>query len=112
MNTPSAPFEKARSTNAGSTLPVHMTRTILISVVYCSLETPARSAAPYPHQKHKKPKILGLNSNPVPILISPLSQKIKVTFNWQGNDARIVIRQRFSSKEVDVTLKHQTKRVS
>jgi len=43
---------------------VHMTRTILILGVYCSLETPARSAAEYPHQLHKKPKILGLNSNP------------------------------------------------
>ena len=46
MYTPSAPFEKARNMNAGSTLPVHMTRTSLMSVEYCSLETPARSAAP------------------------------------------------------------------
>jgi len=38
--------------------------------VYCSLETPAKSAAEYAHQLHKKPKILGLNSSPVPIFIS------------------------------------------
>src|SRR5208337_5002202 len=67
MNTPSAPFEKARSTNPRSTLPEHMTRISLISVVYCSLETPARSAAPYAHQWHTKPNILGLNVIPVPI---------------------------------------------
>jgi len=42
-----------------------MTRISLISVEYCSLETPAMSAAPYAHQWHTKPKILGLNSNPV-----------------------------------------------
>ncbi len=42
-----------------------MTRMSLISVVYCSLETPARSAAPYTHQWHTKPNILGLNSRPV-----------------------------------------------
>src|SRR3972149_8819512 len=47
-----------------------MTRTSLISVVYCSLETPAKSAAPYTHQWHTKPTILGLNPNPVAILIS------------------------------------------
>ena len=64
MYTPSAPFEKAWNINAGSILPVHMTLTSLISGEYCSLETPARSARPYPHQKHKKPKILGLNSVP------------------------------------------------
>src|SRR5208283_1594147 len=65
MNTPSAPFEKARSICARSTLPEHMTRMSLISVVYCSLETPARSAAPYAHQWHTKPNILGLNLGPV-----------------------------------------------
>jgi hypothetical protein len=42
-----------------------MTRISLLSVVYCSLETPARSAAPYAHQWHTKPKILGLNLSPV-----------------------------------------------
>src|SRR5208283_730034 len=65
MNTPSAPFEKARSTNDRSTLPEHMTRISLISVVYCSLETPARSAAPYAHQWQTKPNILGLNLSPI-----------------------------------------------
>ena len=60
MNTPSAPFEKARSRYDRSTLPVHMTRISLTSVAYCSLETPARSAAPYPHHWHTKPTILGL----------------------------------------------------
>src|SRR5208337_1758788 len=67
MNTPSTPFEKALSTNAISTLPEHMTRISLISVEYCSLETPARSAAPYAHQWHTKPNIRGLNVTPVPI---------------------------------------------
>ena len=52
-----------------------MTRTILILGVYCSLETPARSAAEYPHQLHKKPKIFGLNSNPLLILITLLRQQ-------------------------------------
>ncbi len=33
----------------------------LTSVVYCSLETPARSADPYAHQLQTKPTILGLN---------------------------------------------------
>lgn len=56
--------------NPKSTLPVHMRRTIFILGVYCCLETPARSAAEYAHQLHKKPKIFGLNSIPVPILIS------------------------------------------
>jgi len=28
---------------------------------YCILETPAKSAAPYPHQWQTKPIILGLN---------------------------------------------------
>ncbi len=46
---------------SGSTLPEHMTRISLISVVYCSLETPARSAAPYAHQLHAKPSTFGLN---------------------------------------------------
>jgi hypothetical protein len=48
---------------------VHMTRTILILGVYCSLETPAKSAAEYPHQLHKKPKIFGLYSKPALILL-------------------------------------------
>jgi hypothetical protein len=38
-----------------------MTRISLISGEYCSLETPAKSAAPYPHQWHTKPNIFGLN---------------------------------------------------
>jgi len=46
-----------------------MTRISLISVVYCSLETPARSAAPYAHQWHTKPNTLGLNLGPA--LICP-----------------------------------------
>jgi len=71
MNTPSTPFEKARSICDRSTLPVHMTRMSLTSVVYCSLETPARSAAPYPHQWHTKPNILGLNLSPAPIRSHP-----------------------------------------
>jgi hypothetical protein len=44
-----------------------MTRISLISVEYCSLETPAMSAAPYAHQWQTKPNILGLNLSPVPI---------------------------------------------
>jgi len=64
--------------NARSTLPVHMRRTSLIFGAYCCLETPAKSAAEYPHQLHKKPKILGLNSSPVAIfilLLNPLLSK-------------------------------------
>ena len=68
MITPSIPFEKARSTNSRSTLPEHMTRISLVSVVYCSLETPAMSPAPYAHQWHTKPRILGLNLSAVLIL--------------------------------------------
>jgi len=45
-----------------------MTRISLVSVVYCSLETPAKSAAPYAHQWHTNPNILGLNLSPVLIL--------------------------------------------
>jgi hypothetical protein len=41
-----------------------MTRISLVSVVYCSLETPAMSPAPYAHQWHTKPMILGLNLSP------------------------------------------------
>jgi hypothetical protein len=41
-----------------------MTRISRISLVYCSLETPARSAAPYAHQWHTNPNIFGLNSRP------------------------------------------------
>jgi hypothetical protein len=44
-----------------------MTRISLISVEYCSLETPAMSAAPYAHQWHTKPNIFGLNLSPVVI---------------------------------------------
>jgi len=40
---------------------VHMSRTILISGVYCSLETPARSAAEYPHHVQQNVRILGTN---------------------------------------------------
>jgi hypothetical protein len=47
----------------------------MVSVVYCSLETPAMSAAPYAHQWHAKPNILGLNLSPVLILISLLRQQ-------------------------------------
>ncbi len=61
MNTPSFPFENARSTKDRSTLPLHITRISFMSVAYCCLETPARSAAPYAHQLHTKPRILGLN---------------------------------------------------
>jgi hypothetical protein len=42
-----------------------MTRMSLISVVYCSLATPDMSAAPYAHQWHTKPNILGLNLSAV-----------------------------------------------
>jgi hypothetical protein len=46
---------------AGSIRPVHMIRTVLISGVYCSLETPAKSAAEYPHHVQQKARILGTN---------------------------------------------------
>src|SRR5665811_171936 len=71
MNTPSAPFENARRTNDRSTLPVHMSRMIFMSGAYCSLETPAKSAAEYPHQLHKNPTILGLKVIPESISVSP-----------------------------------------
>ena len=58
-------LEKALSINSRSTLPEHITRISLISFVYCSLETPARSAAPYAHQWHTNPNILGVNLRPV-----------------------------------------------
>jgi hypothetical protein len=54
-----------------------MTRISLVSVVYCSLETPDRSAAPYTHQWHTKPRILGLN----PVLIR--SRLIWIEFGAQ-----------------------------
>jgi len=38
-----------------------MIRTVLISGVYCSLETPAKSAAEYPHHVQQKARILGTN---------------------------------------------------
>ena len=60
--------------NAGSTLPEHITRITRILGGYCSRETPARSAAAYPHQLQRNPKILGLNSSPVAILNSLLRQ--------------------------------------
>jgi len=46
-----------------------MTLTTLVSAVYCSLETPAISAAPYAHQWHKKQMIFGLNFNIVGVVI-------------------------------------------
>src|SRR5512133_3760342 len=46
--------------NSRSTRPEHMTRMSLISFAYCSLETPAVSAAPYAHQWHRNPSIFGL----------------------------------------------------
>jgi hypothetical protein len=36
----------------------------LVSVEYCSLETPDKSAAPYAHQWQTKPSILGLKVDP------------------------------------------------
>jgi len=51
-----------------------MTRISLISVEYCSLETPAMSAAPYAHQWHTKPNIFGLNLSPVVIRSQLLCQ--------------------------------------
>jgi hypothetical protein len=49
-----------------------MRRTILMLGAYCSLETPARSAAEYAHQLQRKPKILGLNSSSVAMFVSLL----------------------------------------
>src|SRR5450759_767111 len=71
MNTPSFPFIRARSMKVRSTLPVHIKRTIFISGLYCSLETPAKSAAEYPHQLQRNPRILGLNSTPLLMIVSP-----------------------------------------
>jgi hypothetical protein len=39
-----------------------MSRTILISGEYCSLETPAKSAAAYPHQVQQNVSIFGTKS--------------------------------------------------
>src|SRR5660398_182759 len=74
MNTPSLPFRKALIMNSGSTRPVHMSRIFRIYGIYCSLETPAKSAAEYPHQLQRKPRTLGLNSNPALIRIHLLHQ--------------------------------------
>jgi hypothetical protein len=79
--TPSDLLKKERNTNAGSTLPVHMTRTSLISFEYCSLETPARSAAPYCQQQYAKPMILGLNLSPALICFYSLTFRL-VAPNW------------------------------
>jgi hypothetical protein len=48
-------------------------------VVYCCLETPDRSAAPYAHQVHKKPMTLGVYSNPAAISVSSLGQFVPGT---------------------------------
>ncbi len=58
-----------------------MTRISLFSVVYCSLETPAKSAAPYAHQWHTKPNIFGLNLSPVVIrsqLLTRINRKQQI----------------------------------
>src|SRR5665647_1133560 len=65
------PFKKALITNDRSTLPVHITRITLLSGVYCSLDTPAKSAAPYAHDWQTNPNILGVNLRPVLIRFSP-----------------------------------------
>jgi hypothetical protein len=46
----------------GDTLAEHITRTIRTLVGYCKRLTPARSAAAYTHQVHKKHTILGSKS--------------------------------------------------
>ncbi len=51
-------------------------RISLISVVYCSLDTPARSAAPYAQVSQAKPSILGLNFESVLIIITFSSQTL------------------------------------
>jgi hypothetical protein len=62
-----------------------MTRISLTSVVYCSLETPAMSAAPYAHQWQTKPNILGLNLSPATILIStPIRIVIPAPYQVRG----------------------------
>src|SRR3972149_920070 len=104
MNTPSTPFEKPRSMKAGSILPVHMTRMILRCGGYCSLETPAKSAAEYAHQLHRKPRILGLKSNPA-ILNSfegPKSEINRITNNQETSANRD---QRSKLKNTDQKLK-------
>ncbi|MFX0021038.1 MAG: hypothetical protein ACFE9S_01845 [Candidatus Hermodarchaeota archaeon] len=52
--TPSAPARILYRICLTSTLPVHLTFIILTAGVYFNLETPARSAALYPHFKHAK----------------------------------------------------------
>src|SRR5574341_1468974 len=84
MNTPSVPFANARRTNSRSTRPEHMTRINLASVVYCSLDTPAMSAAPYAHQWQAKPRILGLNASPALIRFYSLnSQTCRINLSDQ-----------------------------
>jgi hypothetical protein len=53
-----------------------MTRMVRIDVEYCILLTPARSAAAYAHQVHRKAMIVGLKSSdiknsPYPRLLRP-----------------------------------------
>ncbi|GEM_PF-7050041 len=65
-----------------SILPVHITRIILRFGGYGSLETPAKSAAEYAHQWHKKPRILGSNPCLVTILsYTPEESPIYYSFN-------------------------------
>jgi hypothetical protein len=56
---------------------VHMSRMILMLGMYCSLETPARSAAEYPHQLQRNPRTLGLKSKPPGIPISLLTLTVR-----------------------------------
>src|SRR5660398_273763 len=83
MNTPSLPFRKALIMNSGSTRPVHMSRIFRIYGIYCSLETPAKSAAEYPHQLQRKPRTLGLNSNPALIRIPP-PPSVNSRLHWRS----------------------------
>src|SRR4030042_9904 len=59
--TPSAPCSKASIITPGSTLPVHMTLTILMFGGYCILFTPARLAEGYPHQVQVNAMMVGSN---------------------------------------------------
>jgi hypothetical protein len=63
-----------------------MTRISLISVEYCSLETPARSAAPYAHQWHTNPNIFGLNSRSVLIRWNLLCQYSRLRYLFAIKD--------------------------
>jgi len=49
-----------------------MTRIVRIDVEYCILLTPARSAAAYAHQVHRKAMIVGLKSSDIKTPFTPL----------------------------------------